>query len=142
MLDNLEKCLIAHEGKRQFCYTDSLGYQTIGVGRNVDSRNGKGLSEDEIIYLLKNDIEECRKALKGYKFYDIQDDIRKDALIEMRFNLGHAGLMRFKNMLLALSVKNYPDAVKEAKNSKWAFQIGKARLDNILYRMEHGKYAP
>lgn len=140
MLDNLEKCLIAHEGSRRFCYSDTLGYQTIGVGRNIDSRNGKGLSDDEISYLLKNDIEECRQSLKAYKFYNIQDEVRKDALVEMRFNLGHDGLMKFKNMLLALSAKNYSLAIKEAKDSKWASQIGKNRLDNILYRLEHGKY--
>ena len=137
---NLCKILIEHEGFKNFCYEDTLGYKTIGVGRNIDRRNGKGISYDEILYLLNNDIEECRDQLKSYKFYSIQDDVRKDVLVEMCFNLGHAGLMKFKSMLMALSVKNYSLAVKEARDSKWATQIGKSRLNNMMYRMEFGKY--
>ena len=136
----VEDCLIAHEGIRQFCYDDTLGYKTIGVGRNIDSRNGQGLSNDEIRYLLKNDIEKCREQLKDYKFYSIQDDVRKGALIEMCFNLGKEGLMKFKCMLSALMVKNYRCAVIEARNSKWATEIGKERLDSIMHRMEFGNY--
>jgi lysozyme len=138
----LEDILIKHEGVRQFCYLDTLGYHTIGVGRNIDRRNGKGLSDEEIKLLLKNDIDDCRRELKGYKFYDIQDDVRKDVLVEMCFNLGKAGLMKFKMMLGALSVKDYKTAVREAKRSKWATQIGRDRLNDILYRMEFGQYAP
>lgn len=42
-----------HEGFRQFPYLDSLGIQTIGYGRNLESR---GISEPEASYLLSNDI--------------------------------------------------------------------------------------
>lgn len=136
----LEDILVQHEGKRRFAYKDTLGYETIGVGRNIDSRHGKGLSDEEISYLLNNDIQECRDQLAPYKFYNIQDNVRKDVLVEMCFNIGHAGLMKFKSMLMALSVKNYKLAVKEARDSKWATQIGKSRLDNMMYRMEFGKY--
>ena len=51
-----------HEGVRDKVYICSAGYETIGVGRNI-SESGLGLSDDEIEYLLKNDIEGCRNEL-------------------------------------------------------------------------------
>jgi lysozyme len=53
-----------HEGVRDKVYMCSAGYETIGVGRNI-SESGLGLSNDEIEYLLKNDIERCRNELLG-----------------------------------------------------------------------------
>jgi lysozyme len=51
-----------HEGVRDKVYMCSAGYETIGVGRNI-SESGLGLSEDEIDYLLNNDIKRCREEL-------------------------------------------------------------------------------
>ena len=48
-----------HEGVRNKVYMCPAGYETIGVGRNI-SESGLGLSEDEVEYLLKNDILRCR----------------------------------------------------------------------------------
>ena len=44
------------EGIVLHVYDDSLGYSTIGYGRLVDRRKGGGISEDEALYLLKNDV--------------------------------------------------------------------------------------
>ena len=43
-----------HEGVEKTVYNDSEGIPTIGVGRNLRDR---GLSDDEIDYLLSNDID-------------------------------------------------------------------------------------
>ena len=46
--------LITHEGMELKVYKDSLGIETIGIGRNlVDS----GVSEEEARYLCNNDID-------------------------------------------------------------------------------------
>ena len=45
------------EGVVKHAYQDHLGYWTIGVGRLIDKRKGGGLSDEEIDYLLGNDIE-------------------------------------------------------------------------------------
>ena len=60
----LVNMLKRHEGVRDKVYMCSAGYETIGVGRNI-SESGLGLSDDEIEYLLKNDIERCRNELTG-----------------------------------------------------------------------------
>ena len=59
-MSKLTEMLRRHEGVVKYGYNDPMGYLTIGVGRNIDSRGGLGLSDDEIEFLLRNDINRCR----------------------------------------------------------------------------------
>lgn len=136
----LESRIISHEGYRKFTYEDSLGFETIGIGRCIDSRKGKGLSMNEALYLLKNDIDECSHQLAFYPWYKIHDDVRKCALIELCFNLGIRGLTGFKKMLACLLEKDYSGAAKELLDSRWAKQVGEIRSKDIANRLEHGCY--
>jgi lysozyme len=45
------------EGVDRSAYQDHLGFWTIGVGRLIDRRKGGGLSDEEIDYLLQNDVK-------------------------------------------------------------------------------------
>ena len=64
MTEKLLEMLKRHEGVRSHVYLCSAGYETIGVGRNI-SKSGMGLSEDEVNYLLENDIERVIKELSS-----------------------------------------------------------------------------
>ena len=74
-----------HEGRRSKPYLDSVGKWTVGVGRNLSD---KGLSDDEIDYLLANDLRECRADLASFPWFAGLDDVRRNVLIDMRLNLG------------------------------------------------------
>jgi GH24 family phage-related lysozyme (muramidase) len=77
----------------------SAGYETIGVGRNI-SESGLGLSDDEIEYLLVNDIRRCRKELtQEYEWFSSLDSVRQDAIIDLSFNLGQTRLRTFVKAL-------------------------------------------
>ena len=103
MIERLVKQLRLHEGSRQFAYEDHLGYVTVGVGRCLDEKVGLGLSEAEIDFLLKNDIERCTAELQQrFDWFDGLDEVRKVALVDMNFNMGITRLSKFKNMLSAL----------------------------------------
>lgn len=134
--------LIDHEGMRKFVYQDSEGYWTIGIGRCVDSRIGRGLSIDEQMYLLNNDISQCRKELRKTPFYSIQAPVRQDVLVELCFNLGIDKLLKFTKMLSAFTAKDYKKASAELVDSKWATQVQPSRVKDLQYRIEHGSYAP
>lgn len=136
----LEEVIRKHEGCEQFAYKDSLGYLTIGIGRCIDRRKGKGLSLSESLLLLKNDIEDCKHELEHFAFYRALDDVRKCVLIELVFNLGIAGLLKFKHTIDAIERKDFKNAVLHLKDSKWATQVGQDRIDNICHRLEHGEY--
>ena len=73
-------------------YEDVLnGDITIGVGRNLDAL---GLSEEEVLYLLENDINRCDKELiHNFKWYPELCRARQDAMINLCFNLGISVLM-------------------------------------------------
>jgi lysozyme len=100
---------------------------TIGVGRNLDSI---GLSEDEVLYLLDNDIERCdRELLNHFKWYPELCRARQDAMINLCFNLGMTRLRTFKKALHAMSEEDYPRAADEFLDSKWANQVGNRAIE-------------
>lgn len=133
--------IVEHEGIKRFAYTDTLGFVSVGIGRCLDAKKGKGLSVDECFYLLSNDIKELKPELEKYSWYNKQNETRKGVLIEMAFNLGVNGLLNFKKMIACVDNGNYEGAVKEMSNSKWATQIGAGRLKDLQSRMKFGHYA-
>ena len=137
----LKDKILAHEGSERFAYKDSEGHLTIGVGRCIDKEEGNGLSMDEQLYLLDNDIAKCRAELYRCNFYrDEKNVVRQDALVELCFNMGIAKLMRFIKMISALESKNYQEASKELANSEWAKEVSLERVMDLQYRIENGSY--
>lgn len=122
MRDDLISQLIRHEGLRLKPYRCIAGKLTIGIGRNLDD---KGITEEEAMYLLTNDIEQCEFQLnKELPFFKTLDMARQDVLLNMCFNLGIKGLLGFKNTLAMIEVGNYEAAADNMLNSKWAYQVG------------------
>lgn len=135
----LEHCLLDHEGLKHHAYLDSLGICTVGVGRNL-SISGPGLSTEECIYLLRNDITRVTQELQSYPWFQFQDTVRREVLIELCFNMGIEHLLEFKNMISYLDKKNYMMAESELRSSKWATQVGYERLNDICNRLIIGSY--
>ena len=121
---NIEKQLILHEGLRLKPYRDTIkGHLTIGVGRNLDTT---GITRDEAIHLLRNDLVRVRRELSAaLPFFTRLSPIRRQVLIDMAFNLGTRGLLKFKKMLAAIDRGDYEIASIEMLSSKWATQVGK-----------------
>ena len=122
MILNLREQLIRDEDNKQFVYADSVGVPTIGVGRNLLA---KGLSALEREFLLHNDIaEHTLEIWQNIPWASQLDEVRLEVLINMSFNLGTAGLMKFAKFLAALKAKQYDVAAREMLDSKWAAQVG------------------
>jgi lysozyme len=136
-IDQLKEDLIRDEGLRLRPYRDSTGNTTWGVGRNLSA---KPLKENEAAYLLtKGNFtrEDALRILEG----DIADalfelhtqlpwvqhlpETKQRALANMVFNLGIAGLLKFKPTLALMREGRWPDAVGRLKKSLWAKQVGK-----------------
>ena len=139
MTEQLLEMLKRHEGVESHVYRCSAGYETIGVGRNI-SKSGLGLTDDEVDYLLENDIVRVVKELSSeYPWFNALDDVRKDAIIDIGFNLGATRLRGFKRALAAMDVADYKTASLEFLDSKWSRDV-KGRSTELAYMIEMGEY--
>ena len=135
-MNRLTKQLIRDEGLKLKPYTDTVGKLTIGVGRNLEDN---GISEAEAIHMLQNDINTSERELSRYSWFMQLDPIRRDAIINMHFNLGLPRLLTFRSMIAALDDGNYTKAANEALDSKWAQQVGE-RATRIAKQIKTGEY--
>ena len=124
-----------HEGVEKTVYNDSEGIPTIGVGRNLRDR---GLSDDEIDYLLSNDIDivvdELDKVMPWWK--DL-DEVRQRVLCDLVFNLGMPRFSGFKKSISYMKQQMWYQAADELLDSKWARQVGR-RAQTLSEMMRTG----
>lgn len=140
MSDRILQILRRHEGVKKHVYLDHLGYETIGVGRCIKEGVGLGLSEDEIDYLLTNDVNRCIKELgKSFPWFSDLDNVRRDAMINLCFQLGITKLLKFKNFLADMAEGNYELAGPNLLDSLYAKQTP-ARANEIAEMIVNGKY--
>ena len=120
-----------HEGLRTKPYLDTVGKLTIGYGRNLDD---VGITPEEAKQMLRNDISEAIKQLETLTVFSKLDEVRRAVLIDMTFNLGFAGVLKFKKMWQAVESGNFDKAADEMLNSKWAAQVGRRamRLSDMM----------
>jgi len=135
--EGLRNQLMRDEGIEYELYLCTEGKQTIGVGRNIEDL---GISHDEAMYLLDNDINRILKEMKRHSsfrmFADLSDN-RKIVICNMVFNLGITRFLKFKRMIAALNLQKYDIAATEMLDSKWASQVGN-RAQNLASLMREG----
>ena len=133
---NLKESIKIHEGFRSSVYLCPTGHPTVGYGFRVAD-----LSADELalnggaVEPMSKEVAEKILDIKITKFkkqvynalpwltyapMDIQD-----ALCEMAYQMGVAGLLGFKNTLAMIKAKRYSEAAENMLKSKWATQTPK-----------------
>lgn len=136
--DTLRADLRRDEGCVLSVYTDSEGYYTIGVGRLVDHRRGGGLTYDEVMDLLDNDIDACVADVENEPWYQACDtDARRRAILNMRFELGRDGIREFKTSLGLIAAKQWGAAADHLEQSLWASQVP-ARAARVIGMIRNG----
>jgi len=136
-MSKLIETLKRHEGVKDTLYKCTADKWTIGVGRNLED---VGLSEDEIDYLLQNDIERTKNLIERYMpWYSDLDEVRQEALINFVFNVGIGTAMKFKNAMAALEAHDYDTAAVEMMDSNWAKQVGN-RAEEVTEMIRTGEY--
>ena len=140
MSERLIKMLKRHEGVKSHAYKCSAGKVTVGVGRNIDEDGGIGLTDSEIDMLLENDIKRVEQELKDrFSWYRNLDSVRREAMIDIAFNLGITKLLGFKKALAAMESGDYYWASTEFNASRWAEQVGD-RSEELCDMIETGEY--
>lgn len=146
--------LSLHEDRKRFVYDDCngkpigeatfvRGNPTVGVGRNLA---GRGLSEDEIDYLLDNDITDAIVAAQAFTWFGSLDAVRAAVIVELCFNMGVAKLRTFPKFICAMAEQRWGVAAAELANSKWQKQVdpvlgdGKGRADTLIHMIRTGAW--
>ncbi|MCF2855943.1 glycoside hydrolase family protein [Pseudoalteromonas sp. SMS1] len=135
-MEKLKQQLIGHEGYEHTVYVCPGGYQSIGVGRNLEHR---GLTDDEINYLLNNDIADFTAQVEKHIDTSKCNPARKAVLINMAFNLGIHGLLAFKKTIAAVEHGDWDKAAIEMFDSRWAVQVGE-RAEQLTEQMKTGEW--
>ena len=157
--DNFINKLIAHEGLRLQVYQDTLGIDTIGIGRNLEDRGitkeeldwmdipnmdavyEYGITEADAMYLAKNDVQIVEEELvRAHPCVDKLDAVRQLVLVDMAFNMGVPRLSKFKKMWAAVHENKFDIAAKEMLDSRWAIQV-KSRSTKLAHAMHHGEFS-
>lgn len=133
-MEQLRQQLIAHEGIVLKPYRCTAGYLTLGVGRNLEQR---GISPNEANFLLDNDIAHFEKLVKSHIDVSKCNEARTAVLINMAFNLGINGLLKFKNTIAAVEAQDFTHAAAEMLDSQWAHQVGNRALE-LATQMDTG----
>jgi lysozyme len=76
---------------------------------------------------------------RSFDWYDDLDDVRKQAIINLCFNIGITSLRKFKNANQAMADKSFSSASLHYMDSKWAKQVGR-RADEVCYMIKTGQY--
>lgn len=124
--------LIKHEGLRLKPYYCTANKLTIGIGRNLDD---VGISEDEALILLENDIIKVQKQAENFPWFLQLNEERQCVILNMIFNLGLHGFLKFKETIRYLETGQYEQAAIEMLESKWADQVGERakELSKIMF---------
>lgn len=121
--DALLDALRSDEGWRPFAYSDSENFLTIGYGFLIDARKGVGLPRPVAEFWLRYAVNERLAELQRLwpTFANQPTDV-KLAIGNMAYQLGPAGVLKFKRMLAALEAGDRQTAAEEALESTWAKQ--------------------
>ena len=155
--DLIDKLVVA-EGLRLQVYKDTLGIDTIGIGRNLEDRGISkeeldwmdipsidhvyewGITEADAVYLATNDVQIVEEELvRAHPCVDGLDSVRQLILIDMAFNMGVPRLCKFKKMWAAVEAEDFPTAAKEMLDSRWATQV-KGRATKLANAMHNGEF--
>jgi lysozyme len=112
--------LIKDEGWKNKVYRDGIGIATWGVGFNLN----EGFYDEEINFCLDFRIKRFTTDLfQALPWAEFLDDVRRNALLNMAYNLGVPRLLQFKKLLQALQLQDWHQAKMECLNSIWHSQV-------------------
>ena len=108
--------IAVNEGFRSKVYKCSEGVDTIGHGFTW-------LSEEESLHILTGRVSQLHlKLLDDLDWYKDMPPEIQGVIIEMCFQIGFSGVMKFRKMIANMQDKNWKEASKEMLDSLWAKQ--------------------
>ncbi|MGL2694791.1 glycoside hydrolase family protein [Helicobacter pylori] len=123
--------IVDSEGFSPFIYTDKTEHPTIGYGYNLSVYSYDGERITKAYGLLTDVLKENYKALLSYGWYKNLDAMRRMVILDLSYNLGLNGLLKFKQFIKAIEDKNYALAVEGLQKSPYFNQMKKRASRNM-----------
>lgn len=116
-IDDLVVQIKEHEGFEGMPYDDHLGNPTVGFGTLLP------LTKLEATLILRTRLTSKIEELKIKKpLFKFLPEEAQSILANMAYQMGVAGLLKFKNMWAALQERDFERASEEMLSSLWARQ--------------------
>jgi len=132
----LSKRIKINEGYSNIIYKDQLGYPTIGYGHLIKKNDffcgQKKYSRKLLLQIFNFDLNKAIIDFKKNYPNKKQPPNIQEVIIEMIFQLGIRGVLKFNKFNLNIKKKQYYLAALEMIKSKWYLQAPK-RVDKLIY---------
>ncbi len=115
-----------------FGYGRNLEVHPLSEEEKAELASDGSVSEEVAERWAIKELYECEEKLKSNIIYQKQSDTRKAVLLDMCFNIGYGGLMKFKKMWFALGNREFTQVSNEMKASAWYDQVGLRSKRNCL----------
>ena len=123
-----------NEGFKDIIYKDKLGYQTIGYGHLINSKDGfilkKKFSKKLLLEIFYTDLRKAILDFKKHYHYKTLENNIQEVIIEMIFQLGIKKVVKFKKFNFYIRNKQLYLAALEMIKSRW-YQQTPNRVDRL-----------
>jgi lysozyme len=131
------KLIQLNEGCKLEVYTCPAGFKTFGYGTNLEVLDADIIQqinnaqlqdaymlESFAVDLLRREIVNSNKALNTQKWFtDDLSEFQQAIILDLAYNIGVAGVLKFKKMIEAIKQRNYGIAGEEMLLSKYHYQM-------------------
>jgi len=122
----IKEIIKKHEGFRDQVYVDTLGYRTIGYGHKVldtdPFKDGEVYPQEMLEKVFDEDFAKAKEGADRLLDHLDPPEDAVNVVISMVFQLGEAGVSKFKNMFVALENEDYVEAAAQMLDSRWHMQ--------------------
>lgn len=130
---NLIDSIKNHEGFRSRVYKCTAGFDTIGYGACIKDLE---IDEDIAEMILIRQIHKLEKRVaETFDWYDKCPEKIQDVIVEMCFQIGVSGFMKFKKTIQYASNNDWANMSVEMLDSKWARSDSPNRAKTLAKRV-------
>lgn len=127
--------LVRWEGYKDVPYRDSMGNWTAGIGHLLkpSDKFAQRYDDRQIDDWFYADLSVAKIGAESI-FGDFESHPKnvKLVLISLSFNLGETKLRKFPKFVAAINRKDYSNAARELRDSKWYKQVGDRGFHHVL----------
>lgn len=146
MITDIYSQLARDEGVRLQVYPDPRGFDTIGIGHNLDANPlpfdvSRGITQQQAYQILYADVGRITGQLitdiPWLASFQTTEPVRFGVFQNLAFNMGAGGVLEFHHDLADTQAGNYAAAALDMKASLWYTQVG-ARAQRLCAQMSTG----